>query len=67
MKHVDGVLPLYDINNAPLAQDMDPDLLDPGTNRMDRFPITRIESVLDGTQFEAGAPTNFVREVPEII
>jgi hypothetical protein len=67
MKHVDGVMPLYDINNAPLAQDMNPDLLDPGTNRMDWFPIIRIEPILNVAQLEAGVPTSFVREVPEVI
>jgi hypothetical protein len=59
-------MPRCDIDDTPLAQGVDTDLLDAGAHRPHRSPIARLQSVLNGTQCETGAPTSLVREVPEV-
>ncbi|OHB63238.1 MAG: hypothetical protein A2Y77_08545 [Planctomycetes bacterium RBG_13_62_9] len=67
MQHIDSILQRCDIDDAPLAQYVDPDLLDAGTDRPHRFPVARLKSMLDGTQFKAGSATSLIGKAPEIV
>jgi hypothetical protein len=66
VKHVDGIIPLRDIDDTPFAQNMDTDFLDARANGPHRLPIAWLQSVLNSAEFGTGASTSLVGEIPEV-
>ena len=67
MQHVDRIVPFRDVDDTPLAQHMNTDLLDPRSDTMHRLPVARLQSILNRAEFETRRSARLIREVPEVV
>jgi hypothetical protein len=67
MKHIDHVAKLSNIDDSPLAQNVDTDFLHAWTNYLDWFPIAWFKSILNRSELETCGTASFIWEVPKII
>src|SRR6266852_3875635 len=56
VQHIDGFGKRRDVEDAVFQARMNPDLADAGADRGHRFPVIRIETLLDAAQLEARVP-----------
>jgi len=56
MKDVDRVRSRYQVEHAVCTADVNPDLTDSRSDGLHRFPVVRIQSLLDAPKLEAGQP-----------
>ena len=67
MKHINDIAELGDIDDSPLAQNVDTDFLHPRADHLHWFPITWFEPVLNRAEFKACRTASFIWEIPKII
>jgi len=66
VEHVDGLHELGDVQDAMLQSGMNPDLPDARPDTGDRFPIKRVQSLLDTPELEPCQSPGISRKCPHV-
>jgi hypothetical protein len=66
MQHIDAFGERRDIEDSMLAPGSDPNLSNTRPHGSHRFPVVRLQTLLNSTQLEAGDPPGETWECPDI-
>lgn len=67
MEHVNCVGQLRHVDNSPFTQYMNAYLLNTEAYRFHGLPVSRLEPILNGAEFETCNSAGFFRKIPKII
>jgi hypothetical protein len=67
MQHVDGLGELSHIEHASFSQDMYSNLPDAGAYLFHGFPVRRLQTTLNKSQFKTRCTPGFCRKIPEVV